>query len=156
VPAILLVVSAAHVSAQTLEPPASLIGTWALNTAKSTLPGPAPKSHYRTFDLAPDGLLCTYGAVGPDGKGSFGFWKAKLDDSATPEFSRAHGATPTVFLHAKRVDDRSIYVSARRDGKEFATVSFFTSPDGKMLTQDMTIEEGGKKARVVRVYDKQP
>ena len=153
-----LVLGAGGLFAQAPQLPESLAGTWILNVEKSELAGPPPKSHYRTFDFSHDGmLLCTYGTVNAQGRGSFGFWEAKLDNSDAKEFSRRRGATPSAILNAKKVDSHSIYVTAKRDGKLFATVTFFTSNDGKNMTQDITIiNEEGEKVRNVRVYDKQP
>jgi hypothetical protein len=153
----MVVVSAPCVFAEPPQPPASLIGTWVLNTAKSTLSGPAPKSLYRTFDRTSDGLLCTIRTVNAEGKGSFAFWEVKLDGSDAPEFSRTQGAKATAILSITRVDDHSIHATAKRDGKVFATGTFFTSPDGSIMTHDMTIiTEKGEKVRTVRVYDREP
>ena len=144
--------------AQAPEVPKPLLGTWILNVSKSTLASAPPKSHYRSFDLSHDEMvLCTYGTVNQEGEGSFGFWEARLDNSDAKEFSRRRGATPSAILNAKRVDSHTMYVTAKRDGKLFATVTFFASKDGKNMTQDITtINEQGEKVRNIRVYDKQP
>src|SRR5262249_51885444 len=130
-----------------------------LNVQKSTLAGPPPQSHYRTFDLSHDNtIICTYGTVNPSGKGSFGFWEATLDNSDAKEFSRSQGAKPSAILNAKLVDAHSIYVTAKHDGKLFATVTFSASADGKNMTQDITTinDRTNEKVRNIRVYDKQP
>jgi hypothetical protein len=103
-------------------------------------------------------ILCTYGTVSPEGKGSFGFWEARLDDSDAKEFSRSQGATPSAILNAKIVDAHAIYVTAKRNGKLYATVTFSVSNDGTNMTQDITTinERTGEKVRNVRVYDRQP
>src|SRR5262249_8063724 len=89
--------------------PDLLIGTWAINLSKSKLNGPAPKSHYRTFDYSHDGMIiCTNGTVDAQGKSSFGVWEAKLDGSEGKEFHRDVGATPSALVYMKRTDPYTI------------------------------------------------
>lgn len=151
---VVAVVSGASAQAPSSDP---LVGTWILNTARSTLVGPPPRSRYRTIDATHDGMLhVSYGTIDDQGKSSFGFWEAKLDGTASVEFMRSTGDAPYAVLHVKRVSPRAIAVTAERNGKLSSEVTFSVSADGRALTEDMTSHTDQGKVRNVRVYDKQP
>jgi hypothetical protein len=138
--------------------PDPLIGTWAINLSKSKLNGPAPKSHYRTFDYSHDGMIiCTNGTVDAQGKSAFGVWEARLDGSEGKEFHRDVGATPSALVYMKRTDPYTIQITAKRNGKVFTWGTFTLSKDGQSLVQSLeSYDKNGNKVLFVRAYDKQP
>ncbi len=151
---VLAVANAASAQAPSSDP---LVGTWILDTAKSTLVGPPPRSRYRTIDATHDGMLhVSYGTVDDQGKSSFGFWEAKLDGTQSVEYMRSTGDVPYAVLHVKRVSPQAMAVTAERNGKLSSEVTFSVSADGRTLTEDMTSHTDQGKVRNIRVYDRQP
>jgi hypothetical protein len=151
---LVLLFSVITVSAQQREP---LVGTWILNVEKSQYPpGQAPKSETRRFDYSGDGMfLCTFDRVSARGASSFGHWLIKFDGQYYMEYSRAEGPTGSTIA-LKKINDHTIDVSAKRDGKVYFTGTMDLSADGKLLTWKIkTTTAEGSETSQVRVYDRQ-
>jgi hypothetical protein len=137
-----------------------IIGTWTLNVTKSTyVTGQAPKSSIRTFDYTRDGLiLVTLSNVSAQGAPFFAHWYMAFDGKEYPEFQRASGDRPTLWISITPYDSRTKQLIGRRLEKGRMTITDrFTlrlSEDGKTLT--VTYEDAdGKPSGNVAVFDKQ-
>ncbi len=136
-----------------------LIGTWSLNLAKSTYAkGQPPKDSTRTFDYTRDGLiLVTLHNVPAQGPEFFAHWYLSLDGKDYPEFQRAIGAQPSLWIQITPIDAYTKELVGRKLENGVMTITDrFTlkvSPDAKILT--VTYEDAdGKPSGNVVVYDK--
>jgi hypothetical protein len=157
IPAVLAV---AGLSVARADEPDPLIGTWVLNLARSKyVSGPPPKSIVRTFDYTRDGLiLVTLASVNAQGVATSNHWYLSLDGREYPEFSRASGATPILWISMKAVDARTKELTGRRlEGGRLTVVDlmrFEVAPDGRTMTITYTDAKTGQPGNTV-VYDKQ-
>jgi hypothetical protein len=132
--------------------PDSVIGTWKLNTAKSTGNAPMPKSETRTYAASPGGVALTYTRVGADGKESTVKTTFKYDGKDYP----VTGSADFDALNAKRVDANTIDSTQKRMGKDVGTTKRTVSADGKTLTLDSKLTTPkGTDANMTLVYDRQ-
>jgi len=132
--------------------PESVVGTWKLNTAKSTGNVPMPKSETRTYAAAPGGVALTWTRVGADGKESTVKTTFKYDGKDYP----VTGSPDFDALSAKRIDANTIESVQKRSGKEVGTTKRAVSADGKTLTLTSKITTAdGKDATTTMVYDRQ-
>lgn len=143
-----------------------IIGTWALNVAKSTIVKRPPlKGSLRTYDYTRDGLiLVTLANVNAKGDQSFLHYymvsdgKEDVYSKEYPQFNRARGAEPTVPLATKTIDTHTRELMGKRvEGgvtRIIDWIVFKVSPDGKILTVTYK-DEKGELTGDVFVYDKQ-
>jgi hypothetical protein len=132
--------------------PESVVGSWKLNTAKSTGNIPMPKSETRTYAAAPDGVALTWTRVGADGKESTVKTTFKYDGKDYP----VTGSPDFDALNAKRVDANTIESVQKRNGKDVGTTKRAVSADGKTLTLTSKFTTAdGKDAMTMMVYDRQ-
>jgi hypothetical protein len=144
----LLALSSVAIAADTPDP---VIGTWKLNTAKST-GNPIPKSETRTYAASPGGVALTYSRVGADGKESTIKTTFKYDGKDYP----VTGSTDFDALNAKKVDANTIESTQKRMGKDVGTTKRTVSADGKTLTLDSKLKTPqGTDANTTLVYDRQ-
>ena len=140
--------------------PDPLIGTWILNLSRSTyVTGPPPKSIVRTFDYTRDGMiLVTLSTVNAKGMVTNNHWYLSLDGREHPEFSRAAGATPILWISMKAIDPRTKELTGRRLEGGLLTVvdlmRFEVAADGRTMTITYTDAKTGQRGNVVS-YDKQ-
>ena len=125
----LLSISFAAIAA---DAPDSVIGTWQLNTAKSSGNAQMPKSETRTYAASSDGIALTWQRVSADGKESTVKTTFKYDGkdyavTGSPDFDA---------LSAKRLDANTIKSTQKRMGKDVGMTKRTVSADGKMLTLD--------------------
>ena len=132
--------------------PESAIGTWKLNTAKSTGNVPMPKSEIRTYAASPDGVAVTWKRVGADGKESTVKTTFKYDGKDYP----VTGSPDFDAISAKRVDANTIESTQKRMGKDVGTTKRTVSADGKTLTVDSKlITAKGDQSNTSMIYDRQ-
>ncbi len=131
--------------------PDPVIGTWKLNTAKST--GPTlPKSETRTYAASSDGIVLTWKRVGADGKESSVSTTFKYDGKDYP----VTGSPDFDALNAKRVDAHTIESTQKRMGKIVGTTKRTVSKDGKTLTLASKLTNAtGEVTSTTLVYDRQ-
>lgn len=132
--------------------PDSVIGTWQLNTAKSTGNSPMPKSETRTYVASPDGIALTWTRVSADGKDSTVNTTFKYDGKNYP----VTGSPDFDALTAKRLDVNTIESTQMRMGKDVGTTKRTVSVDGKTLTLDSKLTTAkNNEMTSTYVYDRQ-
>ena len=149
----LLVASLLAIGASTAFAADSVVGTWVLNTSKSTFsPGPAPKSQTRTYAESAQGLTVTIKTTAADGKESTTTLTFKEDGKPYP----ATGNPDFDSVSVKRVNGLSVHSTQMKAGASVGTGVRSVSKDGKKLTfaQKGTHVDGVKYDDVL-VYDRQ-
>ena len=132
--------------------PDSVVGTWRLNTAKSTGSTPMPKSETRTYATSPGGVAVTWKRVSADGKESTVKATFKYDGKDYP----VTGSPDFDALSAKRIDANTIESTQKRMGKDVGTTERTLSADGKKLTLNSKLTTAkGDVVTSVYVYDRQ-
>ena len=123
----LLALSSAVLAAGPVRDP--VVGTWKLNTAKST--GAAvPKSETRTYATSAAGIVLTYKRVGADGKEVSVKVTYKYDGKDYP----VTGSPDFDTLSVKRVVGNIFEATQKLKGKPVGTTTRSVSKDGKTLT----------------------
>ena len=134
------------------------LGTWKLNVAKSKYsPGPPPKSAIFTYDASGEGIRRTGETVNADGQTTSFEYTAQYDGKDYP--MRGNPNADTVSL--KRVNDRTVEATLKKNGKVTTTAPRVVSSDGKTLTltitgtnaQGQTVQ--GQTVKNVTIYEKQ-
>jgi hypothetical protein len=129
------------------------LGTWTLNVAKSKYdPGPAAKSQTTVLEAAAGGALKEVGdRVNADGSKTHWEWTAKYDGKDYPVMGDP--SRDTVAL--KRVDDNTLDVVNKKDGKVANTMKIVVAKDGKSRTNESSgTDAKGAKVHNVLVFDK--
>jgi hypothetical protein len=130
----------------------SVVGTWKLNTAKSSGSVPTPKSETRTYAAAPGGVALTWTRVAADGKEAVVKTTFKYDGKDYP----VTGSPDFDALSAKRIDANTIESKQMRNGKAVGTTTRTVSADGKTLTLVSKLTTAhGTQAETNWVYDRQ-
>ena len=123
----------------------ALLGSWKLNVATSKLPGPPPQSSVGRIERTDDGFFKhIQDEVDAQGKAVHYETSAKLDGKDYP----TQGSQPPVTRAYKRVDDRTLEVTVKRDGNIIAVIGWALSPDGKSLTAAVG-------SQTIQIYEKQ-
>lgn len=128
------------------------MGTWKLNEAKSKIGPGAPKNSTVVYEAAGDSIKVTIDGTGADGKPLHSEWTGKFDGQ-----DYAVTGDPNVDMRAfTKVDDHTLTVSQKKDGKVAATAKIVLSADGKTRTVTASgTDASGKKVTSTAVYDKQ-
>jgi hypothetical protein len=132
--------------------PDPLIGTWELNTAKSSFKnGPRLKSSTRTFEAVPNGLMYSGQSVREDGKTSATQWTAYFDGK---DYTVTGDPTADT-ISLKRVDRFNTEGTFKKAGKVTGRVTRVVSKDGKVWTLNVDgTGDQGKPYSSVLVFDK--
>ena len=128
------------------------MGTWKLNEAKSKIPAGAPKNVTVIYEAAGDKVKVTVDGVDGAGKPTHNVWTGNFDGK-----DYAVTGDPTSDMRSyKKVDDRTLEVTGKKDGKVTLTGRISVSVDGKTRTVNGSgTDSMGMKTEVVSVYDKQ-
>ena len=128
------------------------IGTWKLNEAKSKIAAGLSKNLTVTYEAAGDGIKATVEGVDGQGKPTHTEWTGKYDGKDYPVTGDPTSDTRSL----KKINDRTLELTAKKDGKVTITGRIVVAADGKSrtLTANWT-DAMGKKAKSVAVYDKQ-
>ena len=128
------------------------LGTWKLNEAKSKLTPGTQKNLTVTYESVGDDIKATLDGVDADGKPTHSEWTGKFDGKDYP----VTGDATSDMRSYKKIDDRTLEVTAKKDGKVTLTARIVISADGKTrnLTTHST-DASGKKIVNTAVYDKQ-
>jgi hypothetical protein len=130
----------------------SNIGTWKLNEAKSKSGPGVPKNHTVVYEAAGDNIKVTVDGVDADGKPSHNEWTGKVDGKDYPVVGDPTSDTRSY----KKIDDRTLELTAKKGGKVAITGRIVVSEDGKSRTVTITRTDAtGKKIKTTSVYDKQ-
>jgi len=128
------------------------MGTWKLNEAKSKIAPGAVKNSLVVIVAVGDNVKITVDGIDADGKPLHNEWKGKFDGKDYPLTG-----VPTVDTRAyKPLDDHTMALTEKKDGKTIITGTQVISADGK--TRTITVNEpgpNGKRMNITYVYDKQ-
>jgi hypothetical protein len=128
------------------------MGTWKLNEAKSKFAPGAPKNHTVVYEAAGDNVKVTVDGTDADGKALHNEWTGKFDGKDYPVTG-----DPMFDTRAyKQVNDHTLDMTIKKDGKVTMTGKIVVSADGKTRTVTTSgTDAKGKKVKVTAVYDKQ-
>jgi len=128
------------------------MGTWKLNGAKSKIPAGAQKNTTVAYTAAGDNVKVTVDGVDGAGKPTHNEWTGKFDGKDYP----LTGDPDADARSYKKIDDHTIELSNKKDGKVVATARIVVAPDGKTRTVTLTgTDPMGMKIKYDAVYDKQ-
>ncbi len=128
------------------------MGTWKLNEAKSTVAAGSQKNTTVTYEAQEDGVkVSTEGAAG-DGTPMHTEWTGKFDGKDYPLTG-----DPTADTRSyKTVDDHTLAMENKKEGKVVATARITVAADGKSRTVALqSTSSAGKKLSGTAAYDKQ-
>ena len=128
------------------------MGTWKLNEAKSKFAPGRPKNHTVVYEAAGDNVKVTVDGTDKDGKATHNEWTGKFDGK-----DYAVTGDPTSDMRSyKKIGDRAMKITVKKDGKVTVTGRIVVSADGKsrIVTTGETGAEG-KSPKNRAVYDKQ-
>ncbi len=128
------------------------MGTWKLNEAKSKLNPAAPKNHTVIYEAAGDNTKVIVHGTTSDGKEAHNEWIGKFDGKDYP----VTGDPTSDARSYKRIDDRTLEFTVKKDGKVTVSGRVVVSADGKSRTVTVTgTDASGAKVTSTGVYDKQ-
>ena len=128
------------------------MGTWKLNETKSKLTPGTGKNTTVVYEASGDDVKVTIDGTDKDGKPTHNEWTGKLDGK-----DYAVTGDPNSDMRAyKKISDRILAFSVKKDGKTTITGRIVVAADGKsrMVTAHGAGEEG-KKSTEKAAYDKQ-
>jgi hypothetical protein len=127
------------------------MGTWKLNEAKSKLAPNGPKNHTIVFEAAGDNVKITVDGT-RDGKPTHHEWTGKFDGKDYP----VTGDPNADARSYKKVDDRTLELTVKKDGKVVVSGRIVVAADGKSRTVTLSgTDPEGKKFESTAVSDKQ-
>jgi hypothetical protein len=130
----------------------AFMGTWKLNEAKSKLAPGAVKNTSVVYEAAGDSIKVTIEGVDKDGKATHNEWTGKFDGKDYP----VAGSSTEDSRAIKKINDRTLEATVKKDGKVTITGRIAVSEDGKTRTVTLhSTDADGKKVTSVLVYDKQ-
>jgi hypothetical protein len=128
------------------------MGTWKLNETKSKITPGTTKFATVSFKSMFGQVKATQDGIGPDGKPVHVEWSGKFDGKDYPVTGDPNGDTRSY----KKLDDRTLEVTVKKNGKTTVTARSVVSADGKSRSASVTgMTPKGKKFKNVAVYDKQ-
>jgi len=128
------------------------MGTWKLNEAKSKIAPGVQKNHTVVYEAAGDDVKVTVDGIDRDGKPAHNEWTGKFDGKDYP----VTGDPVSDMRSYKRVNDRTLALTIKKDGKVTVTGRIVESADGKTRTVTTRgTDPQGKKFKSIAVYDKQ-
>jgi hypothetical protein len=128
------------------------MGTWKLNEAKSKFAPGAPKNTTVVYAAAGDSIKVTVDGTDADGKATHNEWTGKFDGKDYP----LTGDPTSDMRSYKQVDDRTLELTNKKNGKVTVTGKVVVSTDGKTRTVTTSgTNAQGEKFENTAVYDKQ-
>jgi len=130
----------------------TLMGTWKLDEAKSKIGAGAPKNSTVTYEAAGDSIKVTIEGTAADGTATHSEWTGKLDGKDYP----STGNPGEDMRSSKQINDHTLHVVSKKNGKVVLTAHVVVAADGKSRTVTTTgTDAQGKKYKSVAVYEKQ-
>ena len=127
------------------------LGTWKLNEAKSKLGAGSPHNNTVVYEAAGDSIKVTIDGTA-DGKPTHNEWTGKVDGKDYP----VTGDSTSDTRSYKKVNDRTLAFTGKKDGKVTISGQVAVSADGKTRTVTFnTTDATGKKVKGTAMYDKQ-
>jgi hypothetical protein len=128
------------------------MGTWKLNEGKSKFAPGMPKNKTVVYEAAGDNVKVTVDGTDADGKSTHNEWTGKFDGKDYP----VTGDPSSDMRSYKKVDDRTMELTVKKDGKVTVSGRIVVSADGKTRTVTTSgTDAKGKKGKNAAVYDKQ-
>lgn len=128
------------------------MGTWKLNESKSKIPAGMAKNVTVVYEAAGDSVKATVDGVDGQGKPTHSEWTGKFDGKDYP----VTGDAVSDARSLKIVNDRTLQITVKKDGKVTMSGKIVLSADGKMRTLSISgTNAEGKKVSSTSVYDKQ-
>ena len=128
------------------------MGTWKLNEAKSKITPGTAKFTTVTFKNTSGNIRVTADGMDANGKPMHVEWSGKFDGKDY----RVTGDPNADTRAYRKVDDRTLEVTIKKNGKVTVKSKTVVSPDGKTRTGNVSgTTPNGKKFKNVAVYDKQ-
>ena len=128
------------------------MGTWKLNEAKSKITPGTTKFNTVTFKSTFGNTKVTADGTDASGKPIHVEWSGKFDGKDYAVTGDPSGNTRSY----RKVDDRTLEVTVKKNGKVIVTARTIVSSDGKSRTATVSgTTPKGKKFKNVAVYDKQ-
>ena len=130
-----------------------LVGTWKLNEAKSKYTAGATKNHTVVYSMQGDSIKVVVDGTDKDGKAVHNEWVGKFDGKDYPVVgSSVQGDSRSYTV----VDERTLNMTVKKDGKVLGTGTVKVSADGKSRTVDTTSADPKNPGlTATAVYDKQ-
>ena len=128
-------------------------GNWKVNLAKSKYdPGPPPKGpNFSKIEAMAGGLKFTNDGVNAEGNPTHDEWSGKFDGKDNP----VKGSQVRNTAALKKIDDHTIEIVSKKDGKVVSTIRAVFSRDGKTRTQTgQGTNSKGVKTNNTVVYEK--
>ncbi len=128
------------------------MGTWKLNEAKSKFGPGAPKTTTVVYEAAGDSVKITVEGTDSDGKPTHSEWMGKFDGNDYAVTGDPNSDTRSY----KKVNDRTLTFTAKKNGKVTITGRSVVSADGKSRRGTASgTDPQGNKVSWTAVYDKQ-
>ena len=128
------------------------MGTWKLNESKSSFATGATKNHTVVYEASGDSVKITVDGTDKDGKSSHNEWTGKFDGKDYP----VTGDPTSDMRSYKKVDDHTLKMTVKKDGKVTTSGRIVVSADGKSRTvKTRRTDPESKKVKNTVVYDKQ-
>lgn len=127
------------------------MGTWTLNEGKSKLAPGMGKNQKVVYAQAGDQVKVTVDGVDASGKPAHNEWTGKFDGK-----DYAVTGDPNFDMRSyKRVDEHTLEMTLKKDGKVVGGGRVVVSPDGKSRTVTVNAtDKTGTKLHSTAVYDK--
>src|SRR5215831_10716760 len=120
------------------------MGTWKLNETKSKFSAEAAKNHTVVYETVGENVKITADGTDKDGKSTHNEWTGKFDGKDYPVTGN-----PTSDMRSySKVDDRTLKMKIKKDGKVTVTGRIVVSPDSK--TRMVTATEAGAEGKSLR------
>jgi hypothetical protein len=127
------------------------MGTWKLNEAKSKLDPNGPKNSTVVYSEAGDQMKITVDGTDASGKAIHSAWTGMFDGKDYPVTGNPGEDTRAY----KKVDERTLEFTSKKDGKVVTTGKVVVATDGKKRTvKSSGTNADGKKFENKAVYDK--
>ncbi len=128
------------------------MGTWKLNDAKSKIPAGFVKNTTVVYEAAGDSVKVTTDGTDKNGNPGHTEWTGKFDGKDYP----LTGDPAADSRSYKTIDDHTMMLTNKKDGKVVVSGRIDISADGKSRTLRVTrTDAAGKKSTSRAVYDKQ-
>ena len=129
-----------------------MMGTWKLNEAKSKISPGTAKNSTVVYEAVGDQVNITIDGTGADGKPIHNEWTGKFDGKDYP----VTGDPNSDMRALKRVNDLTLRLTVKKDGKVTITGRVVVSADGMSRTVTTSgTDANGKKVSSKTWYDKQ-
>jgi hypothetical protein len=128
------------------------MGTWKLNEAKSKIGAGAPKNTAVVYEAAGDSVKVTVDGVDAAGNAAHNEWTGKFDGKDYP----VTGDPTSDMRSYKRINDHTLALTLKKDGKITSSGRIAVSSDGKSRTVTVSgTDAKGMKYSSTSVFDKQ-